>query len=155
MRSAPLALALVAACAPTGPGGGGGDDDTGTADVTIEREGEDPLRLVHDPEQSQLSLTPPAEGTVELTFAFQDPAVELRLVVDGNQAAQGDVVELPSPAVELTVDVDGTTFGAGAGSVELSVLDVEVGALEAILDAVLEDDDGATLQVSGDVAASS
>ena len=58
--------------------------DTGSADVTIVRGEDEPVRLVHDPLLSQVALSPPAEGFMQLTFTYQDPLVYITLDVNGN-----------------------------------------------------------------------
>ena len=70
--------------------------DTGTADVTLVRGEEEPLRLVHDPLLSQVALSPPAEGAMELTFTYQDPLVYITLEVNGNAITEGDEVDMES-----------------------------------------------------------
>lgn len=145
-------LAAAACDVPGGPGPGA----DGAAFITVTTADEE-LNLEHDPLQSQLSLTPPAEGTVQLTFTFQDPAVELRLTVDDALVDEGDTVDLPGDGVVLTLDVDGIDYEATAGSVTINVLaiDEEAGTLAASIDADLTAADDAVVTVVGDVEASS
>jgi len=145
---------------------GTGDFDEGTADITVEREGEEPLRLVHDPELSQVTLTPPTEGTVELDFTYQDPLVTLRLVVNTEVVDEGEEVALPVTAPRtaddllLTLEIDDALFTSddpgAAGSVLFDVLfvDEEAGAADVIatIEATLVGA-GATVSVSGHVEA--
>jgi hypothetical protein len=74
--------------------------DTGSADVTIVRGEEEPVRLVHDPLLSQVALSPPAEGFMQLTFTYQDPLVYITLDVNGNALEEGQQVDIP--LTELT-----------------------------------------------------
>lgn len=74
--------------------------DTGNADVTIVRGEDEPVRLVHDPLLSQVALSPPAEGFMQLTFTYQDPLVYITLDVNGNALQEGQQVDLP--LAELT-----------------------------------------------------
>ncbi len=140
--------------------GGGGLGDTGVADVTFQEEGGAAVRLVHSEELSDVSLTPPAEGVVELDYAYQDPGVTLRLRVDSVAVAEGDVVDLPQGGVQLTVDYEGVAYSsenAGAGgtvSLDTLQIDADTGTLSATIDATLTDDEGGTLIVSGSVEAS-
>lgn len=89
LRSALVGALLVLGC------DGGDLEDEGSADVTFTRDGEEPLRLVHDPERSSVSITPPVEGAVELTFEYQDPQVTLTVAFDADDIAEGDEVSLP------------------------------------------------------------
>jgi hypothetical protein len=152
-----LTLPFLAA-AECGELPGGGDDGAGSATVTITRDGQDET-LTHDPSLSDLSLTPPAQGVVELTFAYQDPAITVRLRVDGGAVSTGDTVTLPSPDVELVVETDTGTFSSAndgsSGQVTFDQLDVteDAASLAASFDATLADDEGATIAVVGDVDA--
>jgi hypothetical protein len=153
MSTRALALALLpllAACAP------GGFEQGESADVTYTRAGEAPLRLVHDPLLSTVTLTPPVASVTEITFRFQDPLVELRLMIDGEPLSEGDTVPLPADASELSLTVrwDGVTYGSGPGSggeVDLSLLSLDPGAVtvSAIFDALLVSADGDELGVLG------
>jgi hypothetical protein len=121
---------FAAACAD-----GGTDFDSGAADITIERDGVEPLRLVHDPELSQVTLTPPTEGIIELVFAYQDPLVTLRLVVNSELVVEG--VEVPFPVasplspddVLLTLEIDDVIYtsddAAATGFVLFDVLEID------------------------------
>jgi hypothetical protein len=161
-----VSLFVILGIVAMGCADGGTGFDTGTADITIEREGEEPLRLVHDPELSQISMTPPTERIVEVVFAYQDPLVTLRLVINGQLVVEGDQISFPvaSPLTPddllLTIEIDDELFGSddvnAGGSVFFDVLEIDedndYADVIATLDAVLV---GTTsnLTVSGSVEA--
>jgi hypothetical protein len=139
--------------------------DTGAADVTLTVGEEEPLRLVHDATLSQIALTPPVEGEVELTFAFQDPLVDLTLRVNANEVSEGDRVELPVAPEQLFLSVQTDTdeyvsTDGSSGTVELLILfvDEDAGAAEVnaqILTTLVSSDpmSDATVDVDGFVEA--
>lgn len=151
------ALALVPllfACAP------GTIEQGNSADVTFTREGEAPVRLVHDPLESTVTLTPPVANSAELTFRYQDPQVELRLTLDGDELEEGERVTLPADEDVLALNVrwDSVRYTSGpgaSGTVELQLLSLEPAAavVSALVDAVLVTDDGEELGVEGFVEA--
>jgi hypothetical protein len=153
MSTRALALAilpLLAACAP------GGFEQGESADVTYTRAGEEPLRLVHDPLLSTVTLTPPVASVTEVTFRFQDPLVELRLMIDGGQLSEGDTVTLPADASQLSLTVrwDGVLYGSGpgaSGAVDLLLLSLDPGfvTVSALFDALLVSAAGDELRVLG------
>ena len=158
MPRLPLARWLVAAlvlpaCAP------GVVEDTGAADLTLTGAGE-PLELIHTPGQSEVRVTPPVDGEVELSFVYNDPLVDVALRTNAHEVSEGETVTLPSDALSLTVlfeDVEYTS-AAGAGSVELQGLEVddERGAafVSALIDATLASAAGEELLVEGFVEGS-
>lgn len=166
MRASPclkvLLLPFLSACAPLG--GLDGFDD-GAAEVTLQRGDAEPLQLVHNTALSDLSLTPPVDGIVELSFAFQDPFVTLTLRVDANAFPAGERVPLPTEAAALRLaiafdDVSFVSTAPGAqGALELQVLEVgeDSAALSAFLDVDLPSEDASlveTLAATGFVEAS-
>lgn len=118
------ALAALAACVPVG------GFDSGNAQVQVQRAGES-LDLTHDPTLSQVTLTPPVEGVVELTFAYQDPLVTVTLRLDASQLSEGEAVSLPvaEDTLFLAVAFDDAEFVSSAdgasGTVALEVLNVD------------------------------
>jgi hypothetical protein len=140
-----LLTALVGAACGTG----GGDFDSGAADITIEREGAEPLRLVHDPEFSQVTMTPPTERIVELAFAYQDPLVTLRLVLNGQIIVEGDLVTFPvsTPLTPddclLTLEIDDMIYtsddSAASGSLFFDVLEIDEDAEYADVIVTIDD----------------
>lgn len=155
-----VVLGAVCGCAP---GGGLPDDNGGAADLTLTAGEEAPLQLIHAPGESEVRVTPPVDGVVELTFTYNDPLVDVALRVDEAEVGEGDVVSLPASPAALALsviydDVEYTAEGDAAGEVELVVLalDEESGAAEvnAVIAATLVADDGSELLVDGFVEGS-
>jgi hypothetical protein len=97
--------------------------DSGSADVTIVRGEEEPLRLIHDPLLSQVALSPPAEGFMELTFTYQDPLVYITMDINGNALTEGQQVDLPlteltSEDANIDVEWDMTTYSSALTNAE-------------------------------------
>lgn len=120
---AAASLAPLLACGP------GAIDDSGTADVILESSDET-LELLHDPGLSQISLTPPTGGVVELLFSYQDPLVDVLVRADAGEVAAGDVVDLPSDPNRLEVSVlwgDGqyTSQEGSSGTVDIQIFDTD------------------------------
>lgn len=97
--------------------------DTGAADVTLIRGEEEPLRLVHDPLLSDVALSPPAEGVMELTFTYQDPLVYVTLDVNGNAINAGDEIDMESADrndadANIEVDYDTTMYSSATVGAE-------------------------------------
>jgi hypothetical protein len=97
--------------------------DSGSADVTLVRGEEEPLRLVHDPFLSQVALSPPAEGFMELTFTYQDPLVYITMDINGNALTEGQQVELPltdltNDDANIDVEWDTTSYSSALTNAE-------------------------------------
>ena len=97
--------------------------DTGSADVTIVRGEDEPVRLVHDPLLSQVALSPPAEGFMQLTFTYQDPLVYITLDVNGNALEAGQQVDLPlteltNEDANIDVEWEGVQYSSALDSAE-------------------------------------
>jgi len=134
-----IIIALVTGCTSF--------EDTGNADVTLTPDGQDPVRLVHDPLLSQVLLTPPAEGVMELTYTYQDPYVPIALTVNGNVLSEGQRLELPlageitSEDVAMEIEHDGTSYS--------SATDDAAGFFQ--FDTMYFDDNNADIRVTFDV----
>lgn len=144
------AVFVTLGCAP----GDFGDD--GAADLTLTAGEDTPLQIIHAPGESQVRLTPPVDGEVELSFTYNDPLVDVSLRTNANDVAEGDLVALPSTVLALSVLLDDIEYTAGEGSsgnVELQVLaiDDESGAADvsAVIDALLISAEGEELVVDG------
>ena len=165
-RPSPSAAAAVCCLAAVCVGCAPFDLDSGTAEVEIQRGDEEVLVLIHDPTKSQVALTPPVDGEVELAFTYQDPLVSVILRVNGNQVASGERVDLPADANTLLLSVvfDDAEFVSTAGAsgsvdVETLVIEEEAGSAElrASFDATLVATDpqsDETVQVRGFVEGS-
>lgn len=150
-------LPLVAAeCAPPPASFPSGDASLTlqTADAT--------LNFSHDPSLSSVTLTPPAEGLLIATFAYQDPPLTLTLALDAHSFAAGDTVSLPlSPPLTasdllMTLDYAGATYssaGASSGSLDIASLQVDdqsaTAALSISFDVALVADTSASVSLSG------
>jgi hypothetical protein len=156
-------LALLTACAFLFACGPGGIEDSGAADVTLES-ADEVLELVHDPALSQITLTPPTGGEVEMQFSYQDPLVDVLVRANADQVAAGDVVDLPSDPNRLEVSV---AWGEGiyrsqegsTGTVDVQSFETDEEAGYAFLSVVIAADladaaTGETLAVNGFVEGS-
>lgn len=118
--------------------------DTGAAEVTLTRGDKAPLVLVHDPAESQIALTPPVGGVLELLFQFQDPFVALTLRVDESRVSEGERVTLPSDQETLFFgvafdDAEFISTAQGAdGFVEITTLQIDEAAGFAELGATFD-----------------
>lgn len=145
----PAAILALAGCAP------GAVDDTGAADLTLTAAGGEPLQLIHAPGLSEVRVTPPVDGEVELRFTYNDPLVDVTLRTNANEVSEGEVVALPSEALSLTVVMDDAEYTStdASGDVELQVLDVDdasgAATVSALLDATLRSDAADELVVEG------
>jgi len=97
--------------------------DSGSADVTLVRGAEEPLRLFHDPLESQVALSPPAEGVMELTFTYQDPLVYFTLDVNGNAITEGQEIDMESADrndadANIEVEFDTVQYSSATGNAE-------------------------------------
>ena len=84
---------------------------------------EEPLRLVHDPLLSQVALSPPAEGVMELTFTYQDPLVYVTLDVNGNAINEGDEIDMESAErndadANIEVEYDNVMYSSATNGAE-------------------------------------
>lgn len=134
-------LALVPFLYACGPGG---FEDSGAADVTLES-ADEVLELVHDPSLSQITLTPPTGGVVELQFSYQDPLVDVLVRANADEVAAGDVVNMPSDPNRLEVSV---AWGEGiyrsqegsSGTVDVQAFETDEAAGYATLSVVISGD---------------
>ncbi len=152
-------LVVVSGCTP-------GPLDSAAADVTLTLGDQTPLRLIHEPGLSEVRLTPPVGGVVELSFTYNDPLVDVTLRTNADEVSEGAIVTLPvEPSVlSLTVLYDDVEYRSdlsasalidvgASGTIELQALlvDDETGAADvsALIDATLVSSDNAELRVEG------
>lgn len=149
-----VCLGALAACAPT-------LSDDASAAITLTLDGEEPLELVHSVGLSRVLLTPPLGREIDLSFLYNDPALELRVRIDGSEHEEGERLSLPHPDVELSVDFDDISYAplaSSAGTLTLQIFEIDdergYAQVSLDLDARLDDDSGRALAVVGYVEGS-
>ena len=136
---------------------GGLTGDNSDAQLTLTPSVGTPLSLTHDPLTNTVSLSPPSNGRLQLTFTSSDPDVNVSVALDGNAHKEGDVVTLPTGDVVVTARLSGQDFTDPTGSLTVDALTLDetsaTAALNTRLDVTLTGN-GNTLHITGFIAGS-
>ena len=119
----------------------------GAAEVTLTADGETPLNLLHNQDLSDVTLTPPASGVVEIAFNYQDPLVDVAITLDSKRFSQGDSASFPAAGAFTDDELSMTV--SYADEVYTSQSDSASGTIDFELLHV--DDNGADVRVAFDV----
>lgn len=151
-------LVTTAACTPL-------STDAGAAQLRIVV-GDESQTVIHDPTASDIALTPPTAGIVELAFVQHEPLIDFSVRLDANVLEEAQVVTLPlgdggdaqvpADALHMQFEVDGIVYtadGAGtSGDIALTTLVVSEADAEVRVDlttVTLVSADGATVELDG------
>jgi hypothetical protein len=151
LLSSSLLVVALTGCIP------GLTGDNSDAQLTLTPSVGTPLSLTHDPLTSTVSLSPPSNGRLQLTFSSADPDVTVAMALDGNAHAEGDAIALPTGDVVITAHFNGQDFTDPTGTLTVDALALDepngTAALNTRLDVTLQGN-GDTLNITGFIAGS-